>query len=106
VDGDSSTNDTLLALASGAAGGPVISNPESLEAQQLQAAVDAVLQGLAKSIASDGEGATCLIEVNVMGADDEESAAVIARSVAASSLTKVRLCFPFLHISFLLFVLE
>ncbi|CAK9860009.1 unnamed protein product, partial [Sphagnum jensenii] len=88
VDGDSSTNDTLLALASGAAGGPVISNPESLEAQQLQAAVDAVLQGLAKSIASDGEGATCLIEVNVMGADDEESAAVIARSVAASSLTK------------------
>jgi glutamate N-acetyltransferase/amino-acid N-acetyltransferase len=42
VDGDSSTNDTLLALASGAAGGPVISNPESQEAQQLQVAVDAV----------------------------------------------------------------
>jgi hypothetical protein len=54
----------------------------------------------------NNEHQICDLQVNVMGADDEESAAVIARSVAASSLTKVWLCFPFLHISFLLFVLE
>ncbi|KAG0565684.1 hypothetical protein KC19_7G007000 [Ceratodon purpureus] len=88
VDGDSSTNDTLLALASGAAGGPSISNIDSEEARQLQAALDAVLQGLAKSIASDGEGATCLVEVTVSGALDEAAAATVARSVASSSLTK------------------
>jgi len=88
VDGDSSTNDTLLALASGAAGGTKIDSLNSEECHQLQAALDAVLQGLAKSIASDGEGATCLIEVTVTGADDEAAAATVARSVAASSLAK------------------
>ncbi len=44
VDGDTSTNDTVLGLASGAAGGPVISDPDSTEAQQLEAAVTALLQ--------------------------------------------------------------
>lgn len=53
-----------------------------------QAAVDALFQGLAKSIAWDGEGATCLIEVSVSGAGTEAEAATIARSVAASSLAK------------------
>lgn len=88
VDGDTSTNDTLLALASGAAGGKLIAKIDSTEAQQLQAALDAVLQGLAKAIAWDGEGATCLIEVQVTGADTEGAAAAVARAVAASSLTK------------------
>ncbi|KAL2938524.1 Arginine biosynthesis bifunctional protein ArgJ chloroplastic [Bienertia sinuspersici] len=46
------------------------------------------MQGLAKSIAWDGEGATCLIEVSVMGTSDEAEAAKIARSVASSSLVK------------------
>eukprot|EP00246_Nothoceros_aenigmaticus_P008660 TRINITY_DN2353_c0_g1_i4.p1 TRINITY_DN2353_c0_g1~~TRINITY_DN2353_c0_g1_i4.p1 ORF type:complete len:202 (-),score=41.52 TRINITY_DN2353_c0_g1_i4:75-680(-) len=88
VDGDSSTNDTILAFANGACGSNVISSSDSVEALQLQEALDTVLQGLAKSIASDGEGATCLIEVEVVGAKDEAAAATVARSVAASSLTK------------------
>lgn len=46
------------------------------------------MQGLAKSIAWDGEGATCLMEVTVEGAPDDKAAAKIARSIAASSLTK------------------
>jgi len=47
------------------------------------------MQGLAKSIAWDGEGATCLIEVTVKGTETEAEAAKIARSVASSSLVKV-----------------
>ncbi|KAK9864821.1 hypothetical protein WJX84_011709, partial [Apatococcus fuscideae] len=88
VDGDTSTNDTVLGLASGKAGGDVISDPKSSEAKELDAAVTALLQGLAKSVAWDGEGATCLIEVTAKGAPDDAAAAIIARSVAASSLVK------------------
>jgi len=88
VDGDTSTNDTVLALANGAAGGDLIENPDSQEAKLLEQAVYACCEGLAKSIASDGEGATCLIEVAVTGAPDQASAATIARSIASSSLTK------------------
>eukprot|EP00897_Mesotaenium_endlicherianum_P005664 jgi/Mesen1/5125/ME000255S04100 len=88
VDGDTSTNDTVIALASGLAGGAIVADPSSAEAAQLQAAVDALCQGLAKSIAWDGEGATCLVEVQVSGAESEADAATVARSVAASSLAK------------------
>ncbi|PIA53023.1 hypothetical protein AQUCO_01000709v1 [Aquilegia coerulea] len=88
VDGDTSTNDTVIALASGTSGSTRISSLSSYEARQLQACLDAVMQGLAKSIAWDGEGATCLIEVTVTGANNEAEAAKIARSVASSSLTK------------------
>ncbi|KAK9290440.1 hypothetical protein L1049_008610 [Liquidambar formosana] len=88
VDGDTSTNDTVIALASGLSGSTKISSLNSYEAKQLQSCLDAVMQGLAKSIAWDGEGATCLIEVTVTGADCEAEAAKIARSVASSSLAK------------------
>ncbi|XP_042512136.1 arginine biosynthesis bifunctional protein ArgJ, chloroplastic isoform X2 [Macadamia integrifolia] len=88
VDGDTSTNDTVIALASGVSGSSRISSLESHEAKQLQACLDAVMQGLAKSVAWDGEGATCLIEVTVTGATSEAEAAKIARSVASSSLVK------------------
>ncbi|XP_078435993.1 arginine biosynthesis protein ArgJ family [Wolffia australiana] len=88
VDGDTSTNDTVIALASGLSGANLISSLESSDGLQLQAGLDAVMQGLAKSIAWDGEGATCLIEVTVSGARNEKEAAQIARSVAASSLVK------------------
>ncbi|XP_030926618.1 arginine biosynthesis bifunctional protein ArgJ, chloroplastic-like [Quercus lobata] len=88
VDGDTSTNDTVIALASGLSGSTRIASIDSYEALQLQACLDAVMQGLAKSIAWDGEGATCLIEVSVAGADSEAEAAKIARSVASSSLVK------------------
>uniref|UniRef100_A0A6N2LK87 Arginine biosynthesis bifunctional protein ArgJ, chloroplastic n=1 Tax=Salix viminalis TaxID=40686 RepID=A0A6N2LK87_SALVM len=69
VDGDTSTNDTVIALASGLSGSTSISNINCHEAMQLQACLDAVMQGLAKSIAWDGEGATCLIEAAVYGRD-------------------------------------
>ncbi|KAL9244274.1 hypothetical protein vseg_018070 [Gypsophila vaccaria] len=88
VDGDTSTNDTVIALASGLSGAARISNLSSPEASQLQSCLDAVMQGLAKSIAWDGEGATCLIEVSVTGSNTEADAAKIARSVASSSLVK------------------
>jgi len=88
VDGDTSTNDTVIALASGAAGGPPIDRPGSPAAQQLEALVTALLVGLAKSVASDGEGATCLIEVAVSGARSLADAQRIARSVAGSDLFK------------------
>ncbi|XP_075517344.1 LOW QUALITY PROTEIN: arginine biosynthesis bifunctional protein ArgJ, chloroplastic [Primulina tabacum] len=88
VDGDTSTNDCVIALASGLSGANNISSLQSPESQHLQACLDAVMQGLAKSIAWDGEGATCLIEVKVNGAYSEAEAAKVARSVASSSLTK------------------
>ncbi|CAL9178803.1 unnamed protein product [Musa hybrid cultivar] len=88
VDGDTSTNDCVLALASGLSRSNCISSLNSNEALQLQACLDAVMQGLAKSIAWDGEGATCLIEVTVTGAGEEAEAAKIAHTVASSSLVK------------------
>ncbi|XP_024037197.1 arginine biosynthesis bifunctional protein ArgJ, chloroplastic isoform X2 [Citrus clementina] len=88
VDGDTSTNDTVIALASGLSRSSRLSSVDCNEAKQLQACLDAVMQGLAKSIAWDGEGATCLIEVRVTGANSEAEAAKIARSVASSSLVK------------------
>lgn len=88
VDGDTSTNDTVLALASGAAGNAEISDGGSEAAQRLEAAMTAVLQGLAKAIAWDGEGATCLLEVTCVGAASADDALTVAKSVAASSLTK------------------
>ncbi|KAI3474451.1 hypothetical protein Pfo_029312 [Paulownia fortunei] len=88
VDGDTSTNDCVIALASGLSGANKISSLNNSDAEHLQACLDAVMQGLAKSIAWDGEGATCLIEVKVSGAGTEAEAAKVARSVASSSLTK------------------
>ncbi|KAL8480511.1 hypothetical protein ACS0TY_027157 [Phlomoides rotata] len=88
VDGDTSTNDCVIALASGLSGANKISSFDNSDAEHLQACLDAVMQGLAKSIAWDGEGATCLIEVVVCGAGSEAEAAKVARSVASSSLTK------------------
>ncbi|XP_072975530.1 arginine biosynthesis bifunctional protein ArgJ, chloroplastic [Typha angustifolia] len=88
VDGDTSTNDCVIALASGLSGAAHISTLDSNEFLQLQACLDAVMQGLAKSVAWDGEGATCLIEVTVTGTSGEAEAAKIARAVASSSLVK------------------
>ena len=81
VDGDTSTNDTFLAFAAG----------EPLPAHQferLEQGVTLVAQYLARSIARDGEGATCLIEVSVEGAASEADALLIARTVCGSSLVK------------------
>ncbi|EFJ45106.1 hypothetical protein VOLCADRAFT_64030 [Volvox carteri f. nagariensis] len=88
VDGDTSTNDCVIGLASGAAGNPLLTDPASPDAKLLESAVTALMQGLAKSIAWDGEGATCLVEIEVTGAKSDADARVIARSVAGSSLAK------------------
>ena len=81
VDGDTSTNDTYLAFA---AGEPL--NSEHFDA--LEAGLTAVSQHLAKAIARDGEGATCLVEVQVEGAGDDADARAIARTICGSSLVK------------------
>lgn len=81
VDGDTSTNDTFLAFA---AGEPL--SPEHFEA--LEAGLTAVSQHLARAIARDGEGATCLIETRVEGATDDAGARAIARTICGSSLVK------------------
>ncbi len=87
VDGDTSTNDTVLALANGQSRTPAITDMGA-EAEKLEAMLTEVCIFLAKSIARDGEGATCLIEVQVSGAVDDESARKVARTIAGSSLVK------------------
>jgi len=87
VDGDTSTNDTLIALANGQSRTAAITEMGP-EAEKLEAMLTAVCQHLAKAIARDGEGATCLIEVQVIGAPDDKAARQIARSIAGSSLVK------------------
>jgi glutamate N-acetyltransferase/amino-acid N-acetyltransferase len=87
VDGDTSTNDTLIALANGQSRTPAITEMGS-EAEKLEAMLTAVCQHLAKAIARDGEGATCLIEVQVTGASDEKAARQVAKTIVGSSLVK------------------
>jgi glutamate N-acetyltransferase / amino-acid N-acetyltransferase len=87
VDGDTSTNDTLIALANGESRTPAIVQAGA-EADKLEAMLVAVCQYLAKAIARDGEGATCLIEVRVSGTLTDKEARQIAREIAGSSLLK------------------
>ena len=87
VDGDTSTNDTLIALANGQSRTPAITQPGP-DADKLEAMLTAVCQYLAKAIARDGEGATCLIECQVSGAADDAGARQIAKTVVGSSLVK------------------
>ncbi|HTL90445.1 MAG TPA: bifunctional ornithine acetyltransferase/N-acetylglutamate synthase [Leptolyngbya sp.] len=87
VDGDTSTNDSLIALANGQSRTPAITEAGA-EAEKLEAMLTEVCIYLAKAIARDGEGATCLIEVQVSGANDDEAARKVARTIAGSSLVK------------------
>ena len=87
VDGDSSTNDSFLMLANGAAGNEPI-RAGSVEAEQLESSLTHVAQELARAIARDGEGATKLITVRVLDAASREDAREAARAVASSSLVK------------------
>ncbi|MDB9524853.1 bifunctional ornithine acetyltransferase/N-acetylglutamate synthase [Oscillatoria sp. CS-180] len=87
VDGDTSTNDCVLALANGESRTPAITDAGP-EADRLEAMLTAVCDHLAKAIARDGEGATCLLEVTVAGAVDDEAARQIAKEIAGSSLLK------------------
>jgi len=87
VDGDTSTNDTLLVLANGMGGNPTI-NEENEDYAIFKDALFEVNKKLAMDIAKDGEGATKLLEASVTGAKTKEDARAIARSVISSSLLK------------------
>ena len=81
VDGDTSTNDSLLAFCAGQA-------LDEKYFEELEHGLLLTMQNLAKSIARDGEGANCLIEVTVEGTSESTEAFQIARTICASSLVK------------------
>ncbi|MDE6169394.1 MAG: bifunctional glutamate N-acetyltransferase/amino-acid acetyltransferase ArgJ, partial [Acetatifactor sp.] len=87
VDGDTSTNDTLLILANGQAQNPEI-HEEGEDYEAFCQALHYVTTFLARKMAGDGEGATALIESRVVGAASKEDARILAKSVICSSLTK------------------
>ena len=90
VDGDTSTNDTVVVMANGLAENKLIQNEQesSEDYASFKEALLTVMTYLAKNIAADGEGATRLLEVNVNHARDKETAKILAKSIATSNLTK------------------
>ena len=87
VDGDTSTNDTVLLLANGMADNPEITEKDE-DYQKFCEALNYINTTLAKKIAGDGEGATALFEVKIIGAESKEQAVTLSKSVVTSSLTK------------------
>ena len=87
VDRDTSTNDSLMVMANGQAGNKIIDS-EGPEFEAFKEALAMVTKALAKKMASDGEGATKLIESRVIGAANDEEARVLAKSVITSNLVK------------------
>lgn len=87
VDGDTSTNDTVLAMANGASQAPEITEVNG-DHDQLEAMLTEVCMVLAKAIARDGEGATTLMEIQVQGTDNDADARKIALTIAGSMLVK------------------
>lgn len=88
VDGDTSTNDTLLVLANGKAGNAVIGREDSEDYRIFREVLFTVCRELAMKMAADGEGCTKLVETNVIHMDTKKNAAILAKSVITSSLTK------------------
>jgi glutamate N-acetyltransferase / amino-acid N-acetyltransferase len=88
VDGDTSTSDTVLAFATGAAGNPPLADDDSPGADAFRAALADLCRRLALLVVRDGEGATKLIEVQVTGAESDRSAHRIAMSIGNSPLVK------------------
>ena len=86
VDGDTSTNDTVLLLASGLAGAEVL--PDTADYETFVAALTAVAEHLCRELAADGEGATKLLECTVTGAPDLATARAVSKSVIHSTLFK------------------
>lgn len=84
VDGDTSTNDTVLLMASGVSGAEI----DGSNAQDFIAALTEVCIALAKQVVRDGEGATRLVEIHVIGAADDAQAHTVANSIARSPLVK------------------
>ena len=88
VDGDTSTSDTLLVFATGAAGGVPLSSMDDAGADALAAAIHAVCRDLAQQIIRDGEGAQKFVEIRVTGAVDDASARRIGLAIGNSPLVK------------------
>lgn len=91
VDGDTSTNDTCLLLANGLAGNPEITE-EGRDFQAFCEALNYVNTYLAKHMAADGEGASALFEVRVVGAESKEQAVTLSKSIITSNLVKTAIC--------------
>ncbi len=87
VDGDTSTNDTLLVLANGMAGNGIV-NKEDADYQTFKDALYYVCEYLAKEMAGDGEGATALFEATVINAKTKDDARKLSKSIISSSLSK------------------
>ena len=87
VDGDTSTNDTVLLLANGMAGNPEITKKNE-DYETFCRALNVVNETLAKKMAGDGEGCTALFEVKVVGAESKEQAVTLSKSIITSNLTK------------------
>ena len=88
VDGDSSTNDTLLVLANGASGAKKITKAGGVDYKKFVAALEQVCKTLAIGIVEDGEGATHLVEIEVRGAPSAAAAKQVAQTIALSALVK------------------
>ncbi len=87
VDGDTSTNDTVLLLANGMAENPQIEDGTE-DFRKFQEALHVINEYLARKIAGDGEGATALFEVKAVGCESREQAKTLAKSIVCSNLTK------------------
>lgn len=87
VDGDTSTNDTVLLLANGMAGNKEITEKNE-DYEAFCKALNFINETLAKKMAGDGEGCTALFEVKIIGAETKEQAVTLSKSVITSSLTK------------------
>ncbi|MDR2951835.1 MAG: bifunctional glutamate N-acetyltransferase/amino-acid acetyltransferase ArgJ [Treponema sp.] len=92
VDGDMSTNDMVLIMASGKAGNPPITVRKDGGYEDFASSLEAACVKMVRMMARDGEGATKLVIVTVSGASDEKTAEILAKSVASSSLVKAA-CF-------------
>ncbi len=91
IDGDTSTNDTVAALANGAAGGAEIRGPASEGFAELQRTLTAFAQDLAQLVVRDGEGATKFVTVRVRNAKTYDDARTVASTIARSPLVKTAL---------------
>lgn len=90
VDGDTSTNDSLFLLANGASDAPLL-GADDAAGEKFRAALREVLLDLARALVRDGEGATHLVRIDVVGAKTAEAARAIGRRIAASPLVKTAL---------------
>lgn len=90
VDGDTSTNDTIVLMASGEAGNATLTGRDTASARFVEALVE-VLSDLGRSIVRDGEGAEHLVRIDVLGATSDAAAVEVARTIATSPLVKTAL---------------